>query len=1234
MSAGRCSSLSSLIAGLWLLVQMKGTLWTLMFLIISNAQLLYHYPEDRAECPSNDVGCIVGTMDTAQIFPIRTVLRPIISTPSGTLIPDKPRSYWRPPVGYVHDYVGDAVARPAEYVQPSVYEMAEAGEDGGAASISRRYFTGLTAKVTVTSTGGFEPANIGVQAGTLVTWVLSTYEDVILNGTNINRGSSASTSSSAEAPFHLYSGLVNLNGGRALTNFSVLFGGSAEGTTPAADQYGPPEGLIEYENLMAWDTTFRRRDGMPRAEGEVIAPARGTVLIRPLNCSEITECMSCLLYDVCTWCAGDQTCLTRDPITNLPIDTLIVIRAAPLLVTAGMQARSYDLIRYYRPSPALALAWYPWPQQRAVPRPALQRDYPSGQVYPVSSQHCSAYANRTLGPKVCEAFVPPGPRERITGIETPNRPQLDAVLQCYNYVSGKYGRPPPPPTTPPDDFAAYRRPERRPMANPRTRPTSVGSSSSSIGGGAAEGGPAYGPAASAAPAAAQRRRLAESDVTGDGGSPLERSLHATDDPTGYETEYVGLSAPSAELAAAVRKRALVDVSGGSPGYVFRRRRRGAHDADHSQGVREEDEMQQPRGRASWVGHAWHDHAWHEQDQERQPQPTRRQMQQQGLFLMLSLEERAVLLTRPHWTLTVDEKVALVPAWQRRLLDPLEIGTPQAFALIQQRLAALYTDSRCNATSGCNLTFGRCLNTTGGNVNEYDQNGTCVCHHWFTGGDCSRVITTGGRCEYVAKGEEPRIEEYGTVALPLQECIDIRRTLYLCSRASSSDGLPRRCVDERLTALECLEAGYMTNATAAHARPRRANVASTGSSSSSGGGSSSGGSGSGSGSESSSNGGCSDPGRRAPECASSTAAGVRARGASNWLLREADTLRARGCAAFALEGTTNTLGLNCSQSSSSTSGSTAGAVSSGAAADSYMPRYRPNLVGHDEDGWAMALCSKCFGRSASGTSGVETMVRVCRRETSLRQCQRDEFKTDQNVCNMCSEDDLGSVWPTVAGISASEPCSLFRGTCPGSVEKRIRGVVPPNLDIVGHHFAGGLRYCGPRTTYTTSSHYYTEAHIMQPGQACINDEKIWPLWDWSKMKYIGSSTEVLDVSTSVPDPRTVRNELGLACLNPDDEATCPRSRRCEDMSLCWTDQPDWTSEAILQRGALTGARHGRFNLNLGWGSNAKRYVDPENVPFYIVPPEYMYQFETLGWAIVESMNDGSFWHQGVGGRTGS
>jgi hypothetical protein len=88
----------------------------------------------------------------------------------------------------------------------------------------------------------------------------------------------------------LYSGLVNLHGGRALTNFSVLFGGSAEGTTPAADQYGPPEGLIEYENLMAWDTTFRRRDGMPRAEGEVIAPARGTVLIRPLNCSEITEC--------------------------------------------------------------------------------------------------------------------------------------------------------------------------------------------------------------------------------------------------------------------------------------------------------------------------------------------------------------------------------------------------------------------------------------------------------------------------------------------------------------------------------------------------------------------------------------------------------------------------------------------------------------------------------------------------------------------------------------------------------------------------------------------------------------------------------------------------------------------------------------------------------------------------------------------------------------------------------
>ena len=54
--------------------------------------------------------------------------------------------------------------------------------------------------------------------------------------------------------------------------------------------------------------------------------------------------------------------------------------------------------------------------------------------------------------------------------------------------------------------------------------------------------------------------------------------------------------------------------------------------------------------------------------------------------------------------------------------------------------------RRQATVGCDERFGRCLNISGLPVHGYDQNGTCACHHWFIGGDCSQPDLSGDICE--------------------------------------------------------------------------------------------------------------------------------------------------------------------------------------------------------------------------------------------------------------------------------------------------------------------------------------------------------------------------------------------------------------------------------------------------------------------------------------------------------
>lgn len=52
--------------------------------------------------------------------------------------------------------------------------------------------------------------------------------------------------------------------------------------------------------------------------------------------------------------------------------------------------------------------------------------------------------------------------------------------------------------------------------------------------------------------------------------------------------------------------------------------------------------------------------------------------------------------------------------------------------------------------------------------------------------------------------------------------------------------------------------------------------------------------------------------------------------------------------------------------------------------------------------------------------------------------------------------------------------------------------------------------------------------MQAGQSCINNVPRWTGWDWSRQR---------------DNPNTVKNELGLECVDPDDEITCPKARRC-------------------------------------------------------------------------------------------
>ena len=110
---------------------------------------------------------------------------------------------------------------------------------------------------------------------------------------------------------------------------------------------------------------------------------------------------------------------------------------------------------------------------------------------------------------------------------------------------------------------------------------------------------------------------------------------------------------------------------------------------------------------------------------------------------------------------------------------------------------------------------------------------------------------------------------------------------------------------------------------------------------------------------------------------------------------------------------------------------------------------------------------------NGEMRTETFAKLCDRSIVLVACQRYEDATARKLCNYCGGETQGSVMPQ---RGMNRECSFYRGTCMGSVEKRIRGIVPPNMDIIGQTAYGGLRYCKKPSTFTSEAHYYSDADI--------------------------------------------------------------------------------------------------------------------------------------------------------------
>ena len=94
----------------------------------------------------------------------------------------------------------------------------------------------------------------------------------------------------------------------------------------------------------------------------------------------------------------------------------------------------YTSIKYYWPvrfgePGAYGLTWYPWPAVRSTPRPVRDWEIPTV-FYPLSSDLCLEYANRSRSTRVCPSYSPPPPRVRAAPMATVVASSLSSLSTC------------------------------------------------------------------------------------------------------------------------------------------------------------------------------------------------------------------------------------------------------------------------------------------------------------------------------------------------------------------------------------------------------------------------------------------------------------------------------------------------------------------------------------------------------------------------------------------------------------------------------------------------------------------------------------------------------------------------------------------------------------------------------------------------------------------------------------
>ena len=419
---------------------------------------------------------------------------------------------------------------------------------------------------------------------------------------------------------------------------------------------------------------------------------------------------------------GRAACIPRNSSTNLPLDSGVVARNVP---NPDPNAQVlYTSIKYYWPvrfgEPGIyGFQWYPWPAIRSTPRPVRDWEVPSV-FYPLSSDVCLEYANRSRSTRVCPSYSPPPPRDRLAeAVERDDRPRLSSLLTCYDYLTTHFGRPrevappsafgyaaPYPPTT-----ASYTTPP--PYSAAPTSPSSAAPS-------AAPGAPASTADRSSTNPYSYRRSLH--------GAPEDRR-HGSQAPEGQPAAGAAAAVPPSEGHPPRHPPGRGEAGGGSE-ELLQTEYVPLLQTEYVPLARPASELRDAPPQGSGLGREYEYEDGYTRDWAREAEAViggYRRLQAVGA-------EREALLATPRELLTDPEQILLVPDWQRRLLSTADQGQDNAMSLLRARLRSIYGGSLCNATDGCDLRFGNCLNVSRLPVYEYDQNGTCACHHWFFGDD--------------------------------------------------------------------------------------------------------------------------------------------------------------------------------------------------------------------------------------------------------------------------------------------------------------------------------------------------------------------------------------------------------------------------------------------------------------------------------------------------------------------